>query len=448
MLIIKDRNIHFIVALGVLLRLIIFALFYNHIAEYPDSSDYYILAEHIKNFSLEGYNGWRSPGYSLFLLLAGGKLRGIIVLQNILGIIASVLWYKTLLHLKIPRKISFYTTFLMITFLHVIFYESAILTESITLFFLSWVVYLLSKYSVYKFSFLKVLYLSAVLAILVIIKPFYIYLPFLIFGMWLLKGFHLKKNLGKLLLIYILPLFVYFGWSYANKLNTGYFVSTTFLGLNMAQNCVHFAEKGPKQYNWIIEPYVEYREKSIDENRDVAMSIWYAYHQGAFKYKNLSFPDLSNELGEYAKATIYNNPRDYIKQVVFKSWLNFWEPSIFWKYDEIKPGKKLFLILWYLQKSILYFYRIIFICLIPYYIYRFVVDKKVKKDTLLFFIVFSASVLQAMVTYGSNSRYSFPLEFIMIITVTYFFVKHFSWFVVLKNKWTNKIPRHKQSNNL
>jgi len=437
MLTIKDRNIYYLVALGVLLRLIIFTLFYNHIAEYPDSSDYYILAEHIQKFSLEGYNGWRSPGYSLFLLLGGGKLRWIIVYQNILGIIALALWYKTLINLKVPRKISFYTTLLMTTFLHVMFYESAILTESITLFFLSWVVYLLSKYSMYELTFVTGLYLSAVLAILVAIKPFYIYLPFLIFGMWLLKGFQLRKNIVKLLLVFILPLLVYFGWSYANKLHTGYFVSTTFLGLNMAQNCVYFAEKGPKEYNWIIEPYVEYREKSIEENRDVAMSIWYAYHQGAFKHTNLSFPDLSNELGKYAKATIFNNPGDYLKQVVFTSWLNFWEPGIFWRYDEIQFGKKLFLILWYVQKSVLYFYRIIFIGLIPYYIYRFIVDKKLKKDTLLFFVVFSASVLQAMVTYGSNSRYSFPFEFIMLITVTYFFSKHFFWFTVLKDKIAN-----------
>ncbi|MGO2356812.1 MAG: phospholipid carrier-dependent glycosyltransferase [Mesonia sp.] len=434
MLTIRDRNIYYIVALGVFLRLIVFTLFYNHIAEYPDSSDYYILAEHIQKLSLEGYNGWRSPGYSLFLLLGGEKLRMIIIFQNILGVIAGVLWYKTLINLKISKKLSLYTTLLMTTFLHVIFYEAAILTESITLFFLSCVVYILSKYSVYQFTFAKGMYLSIALGILVIIKPFYIYLPFLIFGMWLIKGFQLKKCLGKLCLIVILPLFTYLGWSYVNKLHTGYFVSSTFLGLNMAQNCVHFAEKGPEKYNWIIKPYVKYREKSIEENRDVAMSIWYAYHQGAFKHKHLSFPDLSNELGEYAKATIRKNPGNYIKQVVFKSWLNFWEPSILWRYDEIKTGKKLFLGLWYVQKVVLYFYRIIFILLIPYFIYRFMVDKKLKKDTLLFFIVFTASVLQAMVTYGSNSRYSFPLEFMMLIVVTYFLAKKSFMFKVMKNK--------------
>src|SRR5699024_6465555 len=213
----------------------------------------------------------------------------------------------------------------------------------------------------------------------------------------------------------------YFGWSYVNKINTGYFVSTTFIGLNLAQNCVHYAEKGPLKYQWLSEPYVHYRKKSIANNRDVAMAIWAAYNAGAYDKYDLSFPDLSHQLGLYAKATIYHNPFDYLQQVAL-SWWKFWKPSIMWNYDSFNfpYANKIFLLLWKFQKLILWTSRVAFIALIPYYFFKAIKTRKISLEFKLMSLVLAGSILQAAVTYGSNSRFSFPFEFIMVMLVLHF----------------------------
>ena len=45
-------------------------------------------------------------------------------------------------------------------------------------------------------------------------------------------------------------------WCGFVKSKTGYFVTSTMFGIYKIQNCVYFAEKGPKTYQWIIDPYV------------------------------------------------------------------------------------------------------------------------------------------------------------------------------------------------
>lgn len=52
-------------------------------------------------------------------------------------------------------------------------------------------------------------------------------------------------------------------------MNTGYFVPTTFYGFNIAQNCVHFAEKVPEKYALISGIYVRQREKTISKGREM-----------------------------------------------------------------------------------------------------------------------------------------------------------------------------------
>jgi len=197
---------------------------------------------------------------------------------------------------------------------------------------------------------------------------------------------------------------------------------------------VRFAEKGPDAYKWVSEPYVKYREKSIEEDRKIAFSIWYAYHEGAFDKYDMSFPDLSNELGKYGKATIKNNPLEYMKQVFFYSFIDFWKPGIFWDTSKIKLAKRPLMILWYLQFGLLLIFRGAFTFIILYYVYDFIKNRKTNTASLFTFIVFSASVLQALVTYGSNSRYSFPFEFIMVITVLHFLKEHYTKFNRLLSK--------------
>jgi len=403
---------------------VIFFYCYPQISLFPDSQDYIELFEYLKNLNLEGYIGWRTPGYPLFFFLSNGDLYYVVIAQLILGVIGSLFWYKTLLNLKIQKKISFYTTLFIQSLLNVIAYEVSILSESLTLFVLTIIIYMLSENYIQNKSFRKELLIGFCFGYLTLIKPFFVFLPFLVYGFYVLNHFKIKNIMNRRIIIVIFPIIAYFGWSYVNKINTGYFVPTTFFGLNISQNCVRFAEKGPLEYKWISEPYVKYREKSLKENRKLAYSIWYAYHEGAFDKYNLSFADLSNELNKYGMATIKNNLPNYFNQVFLYSFIDFWKPGILWYPSKIKHGKIVLKAIWKVQSYFLLIFRLLFTLITIFYLFLFVTARKADLIMLFAFIVFFVSILQALVTYGSNSRYSFPFEFIMIFVVVKFLVKH------------------------
>jgi hypothetical protein len=410
-----------ILLLELLFRFFLFTVFYHSVSIFTDTEGYTELAQLISSFNLKGYHGLRSPGYPLIISLLFQNLYVVIFFQFGLGIVSSFFWYKSLINFNFSVRNSFIITIFLSSFINVFFFETAILVEATVLFLMSLIVFLLSKNSFENLSISNQLFLSFIFAFLVLIKPFYAFLPFLFIGYSLIRKFNFKRMAMNLILI-ILPLFVYFGWCYVNKINTGYFVPTSYYGLTNAQNCVYFAEKAPKEFDWISKPYVVYREKSIKENKEVAMAIWYAYEDGAYNKYHLTFHQLSAQLGKFAKVTIKNNPIDYMKQVVFRSWFDFWKPTIYWNYDKFnfKYANKLCLGVFYIQYVISLFFRLFFIALIPYYILQFFKNRKITIALMLTMIVFSNSVLQAIVTYGTNDRYSFPFDFMMIIVVLLF----------------------------
>ena len=424
-----------LIGISFFIRLFIFVVFYTHVSIFPDSSGYIELAERLLDFNLSGYSGRRSPGYPLLIALAAGNLYLVVIYQLILGVFTSGYWYKSMIRLKFTPKISFFTALFLTTLLNTIFFETSILVESWALFLITVIAYRVIKDYQRKPSVKNEIITSLLLGLLTLVKPFYAFLPFLLYGLYVLKVFKLNRIFNKKIILLVFPLIAYFGWSYVNKLNTGYFVSTTFFGLNTAQNCVRFAEKTPAEYQWISEPYVEYREKAKKENKNLAMTIWYAYNDKAFEKYNLSFNELSVELGEFARTTIAQNPLDYLKQVVFYSWGDFWKPVIYWNYEDFNFSytNKIFSMVWYVQRTLLIILRLSFLLLIPFYIFQMFKKRRVSIPFVLCMIVLATSVLQALVTYGGNARFSFPLEFIMVIVVMLFF-KEYKYFGLIKEK--------------
>jgi hypothetical protein len=198
--------------------------------------------------------------------------------------------------------------------------------------------------------------------------------------------------------------------------NTGYFVPTTFYGFNLAQNCVNFAENTTPEYAEAGRIYAKYRCKG-NTDKELAMTIWEA--EPELKEKTgLSFPDLSAKLYDYSIATIKENPADYLKQV-FVSWRDFWKTSLYWKYDSaaIPHTNNAILYICYAERILLQLIKILFVLLIPYNIIRTVRDRKLSSPLVISIVVFTASVLQALVTYGTNSRFSFPFEILIVLSV-------------------------------
>jgi len=409
---------------GLVLRMVVW-FFYGHITIFPDSEGYESLAKLISSGSLSGYDGTRSPGYPVLLALLGNQNILLVALQMSLGIYGTVLLFKNLKLLQFSSATSLVLSLLLGSLLHVIFYETAILTESVTFFVFLLLFNILFNRYFEKKSFLLDILLGFLLVYLILVKPFYIFIPFIIYGFYILKQWHWKAFMRSKIIIVILPMMAFLSWSYVNKLNTGYFVPTTFFGYNIAQNCVHFAEKSSPKYAEIAEIYVRHREKSILEDKDVAMSIWSANSELQAK-TNLSLPDLSALLSEFSKETIDRNPIDYLKQVSV-SWSDFWRTSMYWNVDNfrIKAATPTFIFIWDIQHYFLKFFKIAFLLNVPLLLYEFLKNRRFSDEIMITTIIIAASVLQAFSTYGTNSRFSYPFEFFMVVVVLLQVKRHY-----------------------
>ena len=425
---IKDKNILYISSFGILIRLLLFFVFYTHVTIYPDSSGYIDLAEHIATLSYSGYDGARTPGYALIIALSFGNLYVTVFYQFLLGVITAILWYLLLQNLRFSKKQSLYITLFLQAFIHIYFFETAILMESFILLLITLAFYLIT---LNKQTFAMHVLLGLLFGYLVLTKPFYLYIPFLLYGFWFLKAPKNIKLLASRFIMLVFPVLAYLGWSSVIEKHHGYFSSTTLMGVYISQNCVRFAEKSPDKFKWLSEPYVAYRNKAIKENKDIAMSIWYAYDDGAYNKYGMEFSELSKALTEYAKVTIGNNPLEYLHQVVFYSWRDFWKPTLYWNYNDFnfKYANKFFRGIWYVQEPILYLFRFVFLLLVPVIIIKAIKKRTIDIGFIIMSVIFIASILQALLTYGTNNRFSFPFEFLIIISVLLYFKDRDWWFL-------------------
>lgn len=412
---INDNPVKTIVILGIFIRLLV-AFLYQHITLYPDTADYLYLAERLSNLDLNGYEGQRSPGYPLLLCLAGLSYLITTITQCVVGIFTMVLFYKTMLLTGIDKNISLLVTLITTCYLPIVFFEYAILTESLTLFLITAIFYVFFDEKEKN----KIVWLAILGIYLILVKPFYIFLPILLFGALLLKDDSITATFRRYAIsLFILPLMIFFGWSYINKINTGYFTSTTFFGFNLTQNCVSFAENTTPEYQEIGSIYAKYRDNRISDKEE-AMVIWEAYPEIQDVTGLSYFPDLSNKLYDYSIVTIYENPVPYLKQI-FISWRDFWKTSLYWEYDSFAVtccANHIINYICYVERIILQLIKILFVLFIPYNIIQYFRKRKVSPELVISCVVFSASVLQALVTYGTNSRFSYPFELLIIMSMT------------------------------
>jgi hypothetical protein len=414
---------------------LLFFVGYATFSESPDSWAFNHFVTELINNNFDDYLGERTPGYPYIVYLLNHDKILVVLVQMLMGIVTAFFWFKTLLNLNFSEKVAFYVTLFSSLYLQNFFFETFILAETFLLLLNSIVFYFLLNNYFEKKQIVVEIILSILITILILVKPFFIFYPFLIFALYLLKNFSFKKLVSVKLILFILPMYAYFSWCSFVEEKIGYFEPTAYFGLNLAQNCLYFAEKGPKEYDFIIKPYVKYRDEMIQNGEDASMAVWKVWGGQHLAPKYTKFADVTNQLGKYAKATIATNLGDYFYYSITNSWFDFWKVFDMKPYMQFQDTtfNAVVSIINSIQMFVVLILKFTFLVLSFYYLYDLIKNRKINSVMILLAFIHAAAILQALVVYGTNAKYAFPYEFFMLVVVLLFLKERFNWFSKLEH---------------
>ncbi|WP_338731165.1 hypothetical protein [Mangrovimonas cancribranchiae] len=414
----------FLLIYSVLIRLFL-VYTYQSVTIFPDSEDYITLAKYISNWSLQGYTGERTPGFPALLALYGNSQKITVLCQLLLGL-ANMYFLFQLSFKQTQRKdIAFWVTFVFGSFINIVFFEFAILTETLTLTLLLLSFWFISKYHLLsqKASIKHLGVLSVIYSALYLTRPMFIYLPlgFFLYRLVLLWNI---KSIYKTLIVIVFPALVFYGWNTLNKKNIGLFTSSYYLGFNLAQTATSFFHLVPDEDYVIRDIFVKHRN-NVEENEPdhvYPMSVWKA-HDELLEETQLTRVELSQELKRISIDLFKKHPDLYLKQVLI-SWKDFWgsTESLLWNVSKFqnKPVRKALIGFWiYFQKYLLITINILFLVFGFKKLWSFIKHKHMDFDLFLVAIVLSGSLAQALVAYGSNSRFCIPFFPLIVYFVIY-----------------------------
>ncbi|WP_139958413.1 hypothetical protein [Flavicella sediminum] len=414
----NEKPLWLLFLIGVFVRLFLFLFLGFTAAHYNDSENYIALAERLLQLDLAGYQFERTPGYSILLILSGINFSIVILLQSLLGI-ASMLLSYVLFMSRLEKKTAFLISLSLSFIANYIFYERAILTETLTLFLLLLIVYLYAK------SFIKYKYTIGFLcAFLMLTRTHFLFLAPLIFSLVAISGFKkgMRFHVFNFIPVVLPSLLCFVVWSGMNKYENGKFALTPYMGINLAQSTVRFFDKYEGEQQLIKEIYVsQINQTKLEDPNKIKNAIWFAYEE-LLQETGLTLLELSNVLGDMSKQLISENVDLYLYQVCI-SFKDFWLNDLYWMRDDLGKAERFVFNNWrrtarVLQQAL----NGIFILATVYYVFLFLFknSQSDKVISLIVIMVMFAAISQAFIIYGDNSRFCFPFYPLIAFVSVYF----------------------------
>jgi 4-amino-4-deoxy-L-arabinose transferase-like glycosyltransferase len=422
---IRHWSLFLLLVICVILRSLIF-MNYQPIL-YPDSQGYKNLAYQLKTLNFGSYLGERPPVYSLLIMLSGMNDYVIWVIQSSLGIAVSILLYFIALRQTGNKSLSFLIGLSYSLALQLLFFEAIILTETLTTFLLILSLWLLLVAFDKKSMSLYIL-AGFVIGLLALTRPILFFLSSLIAVFLYFKLKINKEATSEILRVaggLLIPVVILVGgWSLFNKVKVDYFGITTLVGYNLTNHSGAFMQNAPPEYSVLRDIYLNH-----GGNPESHVAIIWGAIPDMQQATGLTFSELSRVLTKMSIQMFIENPSAYLMNV-FDGWNDFWKP-VFW-YADYGLIRSIFLrktvtILSKLEESLFTHLNSIFLLIAVLTIVKTILRPKTIDFNLLFIlIILIASVLQALLEYGENSRYAIPFQpliFFEVITWLYYLFK-------------------------
>ncbi len=443
-----------LVSVVALVERVLVILLYQPVA-YSDTPSYRRLADTVLP-GFTSYDGTRTPGYPVFLALVGNDQR-VWLAQLLLGLITTLLLFY--IGWKLTDKPWFGGLIALAHSLNLgqLFFESNLLTESLTTFLLIAIMAGMLAWFLYpKVRSLGLAFLLGLLsALTLLVRPLFIFLPVLLLAfLWLEPRINRQpaKSLGvgtpaaengsakkrefpwRFGVAFLVPVILLLGaWLTFMHKNFNQWSLTTMTGYHLVQHTGSFFEYVPDEYASLRDTYIKYRNTHIAEFGTQTNAIWDAIPEMS-QVSGYSFYALSRVLTRISIQLILKHPLLYIKNAL-SGWWMFWRVPFYWSADALRyswmaGGVKLVI---QVERIGVFFINLIFIFTSIYFasieiisgIRHHVSPLRIRSSRpsvyaflwMLLSTIWITSILQTLLDHGDNPRFLVPLQSLVLLWV-------------------------------
>jgi 4-amino-4-deoxy-L-arabinose transferase-like glycosyltransferase len=311
------------ILLGIAVIVRIDYLTWLKVSIFPDSASYFNAVYALVN---DGriINPGRTPVYPIFLmvnfiLFGYMELGPVVIMQALSGIASVAFVYFIMLHLTKSRFAAFVAGLLLATDLHLIAYDSFILTESLTVFMVIVTIGAFLRAIAGKFNIKGSLFLSLSILILIFLRPVFIFLLALTPLTVLLFFLHEKKwkpSIHFFLLFFIIVIIPYFLWCFSVKKKFGFFGVSNVGNINVLGIILEdgYYKDASEEYKDIVA-LIDMKMDTLSPGDKMSPYYYIADIQNMRPHKG--YADYSG-VKKFCQSVIRNNPKRYIRRMFHK----------------------------------------------------------------------------------------------------------------------------------
>lgn len=385
---------------------------------YPDTATYEQLASQLRSLDFTGYEGIRTPGYAVLLLLAGQDHMAAWIIQCLLGIAISILLFRiTLLYTGSPAW-ALAAGLGHTLALNQIFFEPNILSETLTTFLVVLSVVLLSEALQSRRSS-TAMAAGASSSFAALVRPAYLHLGPLVALLVLCFERDGKRMGASIMIVFLVPVMA---WAMFNKATLGYLGLSTNAGYGLTNHSGRFMEYAPDEYKVIRDIYLKHRQEKIAETGNSAVTIFLARDEMR-RQTGLDHIALSQRLTRLSLELFVAHPALYLKSVG-EAWASFWAVPIYVRWDSftVPAAARLVESAFRVQRALLLCLNVFALVASGYVIAATVIQRfkgvhGLSIPMIVSCMLLSTSVLQALAEYGENPRYAIPTQSLAVMLV-------------------------------
>ena len=386
---------------------------------YPDTGSYLTLASQLLHFDFSEYDGVRTPGYSVLLLLAGQSLFVVWLMQSAMGVLISLLLFWICFSHTGNTFWSFAAGLCHSLALNQLFFEASVLSETFsTLLLVLFIACLISALKNGPRSRYGVA--AGVLSALVTLtRPVYVYVGPLFVLLALLFERDARRLAASLGVAFLIPVL---SWTAFNKVTIDYLGLSTMTGHNLTNHSGGFMERASDEHATIRDIYLKYREQKVAQTGSHSMTIFLAHREMREK-TGLNRVALSRQLTNLSLELFVNNPALYLRSVA-RSWARFWAAPSYMRSEQflVPAAATIAEGAWRVERMLFVLMNALAI-LASAWVVTSAVIRRLKGTTglsiplIVTSVVMGASLLQALVEFGENARYAIPTQSLAALLV-------------------------------